>query len=397
MYWNIDNQWNKSKNIYLFHLVLIGKHWKVRGACRDRMNVRAAIVGASMKKTTLDGRMYSPSNYEFRQQMGVSTSGLVAFALLIALTLPGLSWGDESASSPEELTPCEKMSAKCRDNWGECFPRDGYKGDACCDKGSSWKCSENMTDQEVISKDPAFAKLVNCLIAGHPDWESLFKCMPDPSKCKVPYVCRVERWEIEHCPRKLKCLQRKHSDIDALWKCWPNNLSEEECNAPMLPIENTAETSPAEELTPCEKMSAKCRDNWGECFARDGYKGDACCDKGSSWKCSENMTMDERISKDSAFAKMMDCYLAGHPDLESLKKCVPDPSECKSPRSCWIRGDFEVCPKLLKCVQRKHSNWDALKKCLPRSNECNDPLPPMDNTTEAVDAPLPPTESATEA
>uniref|UniRef100_A0A183BZU0 Secreted protein n=1 Tax=Globodera pallida TaxID=36090 RepID=A0A183BZU0_GLOPA len=156
-------------------------------------------------------------------------------------------------------------------------------------------------------------------------------------------------------------------------------------------------TSSPEEFTPCEKMMAKCTDNWGECFPRDGYKGDACCEKGASWKCSEKMNTDEMMSKDPTYAKMINCFLVGHPDLESLKKCMPHPSECKSPRSCWINWkDFEVCPKLLKCVQRKHSNWDALKKCLPKDyyeKECNDPLPPID----AVNAPLPPIENATEA
>uniref|UniRef100_A0A183BZZ7 SCP domain-containing protein n=2 Tax=Globodera pallida TaxID=36090 RepID=A0A183BZZ7_GLOPA len=59
--------------------------------------------------------------------MDVSNTGLlVAFALLTALTFPGLSWGDDWASSPEELTECQKMAAKCQDNWGECFDRHAY-------------------------------------------------------------------------------------------------------------------------------------------------------------------------------------------------------------------------------------------------------------------------------
>uniref|UniRef100_A0A183C9Z6 Venom protein n=1 Tax=Globodera pallida TaxID=36090 RepID=A0A183C9Z6_GLOPA len=105
-------------------------------------------------------------------------SGLVAFALLTVLTLPGLSWGDDSASDPEELTPCEKMAAKCEkrgNKWGECLPRDNYNGDACCQKGSAWKCGIDMTVDERISKDPAYAKMINCVLAGHPDLESLKK------------------------------------------------------------------------------------------------------------------------------------------------------------------------------------------------------------------------------
>uniref|UniRef100_A0A914I9X9 Uncharacterized protein n=1 Tax=Globodera rostochiensis TaxID=31243 RepID=A0A914I9X9_GLORO len=166
---------------------------------------------------------------------------VIAFALITALILPGLSWGDDSASAPEVLTPCEKMMAKCRGNWGECFPRDGYKGDACCEKGSSWKCNEDMTIDELILKNPAIAKMMNCFLAGHPDLESLKKCMPHPSECKG---CDVEPdWnQLDKCPRKFKCLQRKHSDIYALAKCMPKKPeTKEECNAPLPPIENSIE------------------------------------------------------------------------------------------------------------------------------------------------------------
>uniref|UniRef100_A0A183CHG0 Lipoprotein n=1 Tax=Globodera pallida TaxID=36090 RepID=A0A183CHG0_GLOPA len=96
-------------------------------------------------------------------------SGLVAFALLTVLTLPGLSWGDDSASAPEELTPCEKMAAKCEkegNKWGECLPRDNYNGDACCQKGSAWKCGIDMTVEERISKDPAYDIRICQLSAG---------------------------------------------------------------------------------------------------------------------------------------------------------------------------------------------------------------------------------------
>uniref|UniRef100_A0A914IDF1 Uncharacterized protein n=1 Tax=Globodera rostochiensis TaxID=31243 RepID=A0A914IDF1_GLORO len=80
-----------------------------------------------------------------------------------------LSWLDDSASSSEELTPCQKMMAKCRDNWGECFDRHAFNGDACCQQGASFKCGNDMTGPEAVSKDPVFAKLVKCMMAGHPD------------------------------------------------------------------------------------------------------------------------------------------------------------------------------------------------------------------------------------
>uniref|UniRef100_A0A914I974 Uncharacterized protein n=1 Tax=Globodera rostochiensis TaxID=31243 RepID=A0A914I974_GLORO len=180
--------------------------------------------------------------------MDVSNSGLVVFALLTALTFPGLSWGDDSASAPEELTPCEKMMAKCRDNWGECFDRHAYNGDACCQQGASFKCVDDMTEQEKMSKDPGYAKLINCAMAGHPDWESFEKCLPDPSECKRPRLCQWDEEEmakIKKCPRKFKCLLRKHSDIAALKRCAPNNddYNFENCNAPMPPIENTTEAA----------------------------------------------------------------------------------------------------------------------------------------------------------
>uniref|UniRef100_A0A914I955 Uncharacterized protein n=1 Tax=Globodera rostochiensis TaxID=31243 RepID=A0A914I955_GLORO len=219
--------------------------------------------------------------------MGISNSVMVVFALLTALTLPGLSWGDDSASAPpilegckkkaaectkcdwgdchsssgfasdgccsaghqfkccenapEVLTPCEKMMAKCDDNWGECFPRDGYKGDACCHEGASFKCVYEMTLQERASKDSAYAKLINCFLAGHPDLESLRKCVPRPSECKSPSMCRTDHWYFQKCPKFVKCLQRKHSDIDALLNCWPNDDNMEECNAPLPSIENATE------------------------------------------------------------------------------------------------------------------------------------------------------------
>uniref|UniRef100_A0A914I965 Uncharacterized protein n=1 Tax=Globodera rostochiensis TaxID=31243 RepID=A0A914I965_GLORO len=175
--------------------------------------------------------------------MGVSKSGLVAFALLTALAFPGQIRGDDfaSAAEEEELTPCQKMMAKCHDNWGECFPRDGYRGDACCDKGSSWKCSEDMTLDEQTSKDPTMAKIKNCFLAGHPDWESFERCLPDPSECKSPRLCHSgseEKAKVAKCPRKFKCFLRKHSDIAALKRCMPKNddYNFKNCNAPMPPI-----------------------------------------------------------------------------------------------------------------------------------------------------------------
>uniref|UniRef100_A0A914I6V0 Uncharacterized protein n=1 Tax=Globodera rostochiensis TaxID=31243 RepID=A0A914I6V0_GLORO len=174
--------------------------------------------------------------------MDVSIFGLVAFALLTALTLSGLSWGVDSASAPEVLTPCEKMMAKCRDNWGECFPREGYNGDACCQQGASFKCGDDMTVDERISKDPVYAKLVNCMIAGHPDMESLNKCLPCPNKRPCHGLDEEDKAFMEECPKVLKCLQRKHSDFDALKKCLPKEpFSKEECNAPLPSIENATE------------------------------------------------------------------------------------------------------------------------------------------------------------
>uniref|UniRef100_A0A914IAC7 Uncharacterized protein n=1 Tax=Globodera rostochiensis TaxID=31243 RepID=A0A914IAC7_GLORO len=160
----------------------------------------------------------------------MNVSNTVAFALLIALTLLDFSWGDDSASV--ELTPCQKMTAKCRDNWGECFDRHAYNGDACCQQGASFKCGDDMTPQEAISKDPVLAQRIKCVLAGHPDLESLEKCLPKLSKCKSPSMCLDEFDEAkvtsEKCPKILKCLQRKHSDVEELGKCMPKDVHNQE-------------------------------------------------------------------------------------------------------------------------------------------------------------------------
>uniref|UniRef100_A0A183CJ80 Secreted protein n=1 Tax=Globodera pallida TaxID=36090 RepID=A0A183CJ80_GLOPA len=224
--------------------------------------------------------------------MGISKSVVAAFALLTALTLPGLSWGDDSASALSIPEGCKKKAAECEKcNWGDCHPSSGFASDGCCSAGHQFKCCE---------------------------------------------------------------------------------------------------TAP-EVLTPCEKLAAKCSkqgNNWGECFPRDGYNGDACCEKGNAWKCGGDMTIDELILKDPAYAQYINCYIAGHPDMESLKKCMPDNSECKLYQCRVPYDDIERCPKSLKCLQRKHSNWRALFKCVPNVNnkqrdECNEPLPPIENATEA--------------
>ncbi|KAI3418011.1 hypothetical protein GPALN_010604 [Globodera pallida] len=83
-----------------------------------------------------------------------------------------------------------------------------------------------MTQQERILRDPdGYAKKVNCALAGHPDW----------------LVNEKGKAELEKCPNYFKCLQRKHSNIEALLMCWPKSESKEECNAPLPTIENTTE------------------------------------------------------------------------------------------------------------------------------------------------------------
>uniref|UniRef100_A0A914HLZ2 Uncharacterized protein n=1 Tax=Globodera rostochiensis TaxID=31243 RepID=A0A914HLZ2_GLORO len=169
--------------------------------------------------------------------MGISKSGVVAIALLTALAFPGLSWGDDDFVSayeelpecskmmascrqywgecfprtgyngdaccqkgqsfkcvdrvPEELTPCEKMAAVCIDKWGECFAREGHSGDACCQKGFAWKCGNHMTPQEAGSKDPGYEKIKTCLLSLYPDSEGFEKCIPNVSECKSPGWCSI--------------------------------------------------------------------------------------------------------------------------------------------------------------------------------------------------------------
>uniref|UniRef100_A0A914HJ72 Uncharacterized protein n=1 Tax=Globodera rostochiensis TaxID=31243 RepID=A0A914HJ72_GLORO len=161
---------------------------------------------------------------------------VLAFAILIALVLSGggLVWWYNSSSAA-----CNKMSKKCQDNWGDCFPSagyNGYNGDACCSEGSAFKCVDDMTPYEIISKDAAYAKMVNCVLAEHPDLESIEKCLPKPTDCKSPRWCSIasdeSRAKAENCPKLRNCWLRKHSTIEAFMKCWPKDLSEKECNAP---------------------------------------------------------------------------------------------------------------------------------------------------------------------
>uniref|UniRef100_A0A914HLV5 Uncharacterized protein n=1 Tax=Globodera rostochiensis TaxID=31243 RepID=A0A914HLV5_GLORO len=174
--------------------------------------------------------------------MGVSKSVVVVFALFTALTFPALSW-----ECPKDLMPCHKMKENCTDKWGECFPLNASKGDACCPEGSAFKCVDDMTIDEMRSKDPAIIKMKNCILAGHPDWDTIYKkCMPELLEFKIPrsglwtIVHRIKE-KVEKCPKFLKCLQRKHSDYDALRKCLPDPEQKEECNAPLPPIENAPE------------------------------------------------------------------------------------------------------------------------------------------------------------
>uniref|UniRef100_A0A183C8V9 DB domain-containing protein n=1 Tax=Globodera pallida TaxID=36090 RepID=A0A183C8V9_GLOPA len=160
---------------------------------------------------------------------------VVAFAILIALVSGGgLVWWYNSSSAP-----CNKMAEKCQDNWGACFARpgyNGYNGDACCSEGSAYKCVEDMTIYERITKDAAYAKMISCVLAEHPDLPSVEKCLPKPTDCKSPRWCSLgsdeSRAQIDKCPKLLKCWLQKHSDLEAFMKCWPRDLSEKACNAP---------------------------------------------------------------------------------------------------------------------------------------------------------------------
>uniref|UniRef100_A0A914I6X6 Uncharacterized protein n=1 Tax=Globodera rostochiensis TaxID=31243 RepID=A0A914I6X6_GLORO len=62
---------------------------------------------------------------------------------------------------------------------------------------------------------------------------SLEKCIPKSFNT----FFQEDKADIEKCPKMLKCLQRKHSNILTFGICMPKDLTEKECNAPLPPIE----------------------------------------------------------------------------------------------------------------------------------------------------------------
>uniref|UniRef100_A0A183C5D1 Uncharacterized protein n=1 Tax=Globodera pallida TaxID=36090 RepID=A0A183C5D1_GLOPA len=77
----------------------------------------------------------------------------------------------------------------------------------------------------MVSKYPAnplladYVQLKNCILAGHPDLESLEKCIPKGGLNEF----QKDKAAIEKC--------------FTFWICMPKDLSEKECNAPLPPIE----------------------------------------------------------------------------------------------------------------------------------------------------------------
>uniref|UniRef100_A0A914I9X4 Uncharacterized protein n=1 Tax=Globodera rostochiensis TaxID=31243 RepID=A0A914I9X4_GLORO len=230
---------------------------------------------------------------------------VIAFALLTALTLPGLSWGDDSASAAEEeeLTPCQKMMAKCRGNWGECFPREAYNGDACCQQGASFKCGDDMTIEEGMTVDPVYAEAITCQLRAHPNLQSYVDCLPDMSECNM---CDRKPWEepdrrdILECPRNVQCILREIPDLDSLRKCFVkydrargDEEAEAKCNSPApefsaatsksqigtgllfaegVPFVNVTTDALCKEL-----VDSYCPCKWASCVQRVGYAKTNCC------------------------------------------------------------------------------------------------------------------------
>uniref|UniRef100_A0A914I9Z4 Uncharacterized protein n=1 Tax=Globodera rostochiensis TaxID=31243 RepID=A0A914I9Z4_GLORO len=275
---------------------------------------------------------------------------------------------------------CLNVNKECSCGWGRCHENAGIIAAGCCKEGFSWTCCEHAKQ----AQDECNKLCKNC---GWGECHPAVGLKPKATDC----CAQGYSWRCcEKAPPILEGCKKKAAECtNCTWgDCHPSTGFASDGCCTVGHQFKCCENAP-EVLTPCEKMAAKCLGNWGECFSRDGYKGDACCDKGNAWKCGYDMTTDELILKDPAYAKMMNCYLAGHPDTKSLKMCMPDESECKVARTCHVPyDDIERCAKKVKCMQRKHSNWDAVRQCLGSSvyngTACNDPLPPIESATETT-------------
>uniref|UniRef100_A0A183C9Z0 Tenascin-X n=1 Tax=Globodera pallida TaxID=36090 RepID=A0A183C9Z0_GLOPA len=244
------------------------------------------------------------------------------------------------------------VNKECSCGWGRCHENVGIIAAGCCKEGFSWTCCEHAKQAQDECN-----KLCDC---GWDECHPAIGLKPKATDC-CAQGCKKKAAECKECD-----WGDSHPSI---------GFASDGCCSVGHQFKCCA-TAP-EVLTPCEKLATKCSkqgSNWGECFPRDGYNGDACCDKGNAWKCGSDMTIDELIVKDPAYAKMVNCYLAGHPDMQSLKKCMPDESECKLYPCPVAYDDIERCEALAKCKPNVNND---------QRDECNEPLPPIENAIEA--------------
>ncbi|KAL3113428.1 hypothetical protein niasHT_012288 [Heterodera trifolii] len=272
----------------------------------------------------------------------------------------------------------------CKCGWGSCFPSPGISvriGDWLVAKKNQNECPKDCTWGECHPQAGAFGD--DCCKADY-----IYKC------CEKP-------------PPVLKGCQKKQSECpkNCTWgACHPHEgaIGDECCKAGYG--FKCCEEAPKKER-PCDLLKRKkCLKKWnppcencyhtsGKCFPSNGSRGDECCAADHELVCNLDMTHDQKMVADPSYAQFVHCAIQGHPDKETLTKCIPQ----------QYRGSSEYdkifgCQRALECLLRPHNSWSSLMICMPNDIgdriQCAEPLPPTEEppTTAQTSTPKSPVE-----